>query len=538
MLAIVIGFPIALVIAWAFEMTPQGLKRTETADAANQRSTKRTWIYVVVIGGLLSVGLFFLGRYTAATKHTSSTAVSKESIAVLPFDNLSDDPENAYFAEGVQDEILTRLAKISDLKVVSRTSTERYKRTPDDLRQTAKQLGVTNILEGSVQKAGDQVRVTVQLINAMTDAHLWGESYDRKLTDIFKVESEIARSVAETLQAKLTGSAERVLASRPTEGSDAHELYLRGRYFWNRRTPSNLKTAINYFEQAIKKDPAYAVAYSGLADCYSLMPVYTNNPPREAIQRASAAAHRALELDDELAEAHTSLANTLVDDLQFPAAEQEFKRAIALNPNYATAHQWFGECLQCQARSDEALAELKWAQELDPLSLVINTVLGSTLSTTGHVDEAIEQTRRILELDPNFAPAFFALGGVLEDKGDLKGALEAYEKAKNISATPIRQAMVARLYVQTGRTAEARKILDDLTERSRHEFIQSYPLALIHLAFGNKEEALRLLEKAYEERGIQLVANSGSLKADKRLDPLLGDPRFDALVAKYMGQAK
>src|SRR5215212_3916820 len=227
---IVVGFPVALVLAWVFEFTPEGLKRTDVADAMPQtvRQQKHAWIYVVVVGAVLSVGLFCLGRYSAGGKNTSSQKTATESVAVLPFDNLSQDPQNAYFAEGIQDEILTRLAKIAELKVVSRTSTSRFKSAPGDLRQIAQQLGVTHILEGSVQKAGDQVRVTVQLINAMTDAHLWAESYDRKLTDIFAVESEIARTVAETLQAKLTGSAERVLASRPTGNPEAHQLYLRG----------------------------------------------------------------------------------------------------------------------------------------------------------------------------------------------------------------------------------------------------------------------------------------------------------------------
>jgi TolB-like protein/Tfp pilus assembly protein PilF len=551
-LLVILGFPIALVLAWAFELTPEGIKRAEDVDPNEPtRRTGRKVVGLLFVLTLIAAGLFGfrIWKKVGMTNQASSQSemgrlgeaslpAPAKSIAVLPFDNLSKDPENSYFSEGIQDEILTRLAKIAELKVVSRTSTLRFKSAPGDLRQIAQQLGVTNILEGSVQKAGDQVRVTVQLINASSDAHLWAESYDRKLTDIFAVESEIARTVAETLQAKLTGSAEHVLASRPTENPEAHQLYLKGRYFWNRRTEENIKKAINYFEQAIEKDPSYALAYAGLSDGYSLMPIYGNNPPREDIQRAIAAAHRALELDDGLAEAHTSLGNALVDDLQFPAADAEFKRAIALNPNYATAHQWYGESLQGQGRFEQALAELKIAHELDPLSIIINSVLGSNLGTAGRHDEAIQQFRRTLEMDPNFGPAQFMLGQIFEGKGDMKEALAAYEKARAISPTPIRLAMVARMYVITGRKAEARKILDDLTSRSQREFIQSYPLALIHLAFGEKEEALRLLEKAYEERGIQLGGNTGTLKADKRLDPLRGDPRFDTLVAKFMGQAK
>jgi adenylate cyclase len=537
---IILGFPVALAISWFYELTPEGLKRTAVADAMPKPRShvKHAWIYVVVLGALLSIGLFFLGRYTAGLNQASSSDATGKSIAVLPFDNLSDDPENSYFSEGIQDEILTRLAKIAQLKVVSRTSTLRFKTAPGDLRQIAQQLGVTNILEGSVQKAGDQVRVTVQLINAMTDAHLWAETYDRKLTDIFAVESDVARRVAGTLQAKLTGSAEHVLASRPTENEEAHQFYLRGRYFWNRRTYDNLKLAINYFQKAIEKDPSYALAYAGLADGYSLMPIYANNPPREDIARAIAAARTALELDDGLAEAHTSLANALVDDLQFKAAENEFKKAIELNPNYATTHQWYGECLQAQARFDEALSELQKAHELDPLSLIINAVLGACLGTTGHFDQAIQQFHRTLEMDPDFAPAIFMQAQVYEAKGDLTEALRLYEKAKSLSETPIRLAMIACIYAKIGKPEEARKILNNLSERKNREFVQSYPLALIHLALGEKEQALSLLEAAYEERGIQLGGNSNSLKADKRLAPLYGDPRFERLVARFMGTTK
>jgi TolB-like protein len=366
-----------------FELTPEGIKRTETADAMPTvtQKKKHVWIYVVVIGGLVSIGLFFLGRYSAinATPRQSEAAtVPSKSIAVLPFDNLSRDPDNAYFAEGVQDEILTRLAKVADLKVISRTSTQHFKSSPENLPQIAKQLGVMNILEGSVQKANDQVRVNVQLINALTDAHLWADTYDRKLTDIFAVESDIAKSIADTLQAKLSRSAEHVLASRPTENPEAHELYLKGRYFWNRRTGENIKKAADYFQQAIEKDPQYALAYSGLADCHVLLPVYPDlgSNPRDELPQAIGAAQKAVQLDDTLAEAHSSLARALASNLQLSAAVSEFKRAIELNPNYATAHQWFGECLQSQGRVEEGLAELKQAQELDPLSLIINSLLG------------------------------------------------------------------------------------------------------------------------------------------------------------------
>jgi adenylate cyclase len=263
---LLLGFPIALVLAWAFELTPEGIKRAEFASE-----------------------------------------LPEKSIAVLPFENLGDNPENAYFADGIQEEILMRLAKVADLKVVSRTSTVRYKRSPGSLREIATQLGVANVLEGSVQRAADRVHVNVKLIKAASDAHLWVEAYDQKLTDIFAVESEIAKTIVETLQAKLTGSEQHAIAAQPTQDTQTHQLYLKGRYFWNRRTGENLKKALAYFEQAAEKDPNYALAYAGMADSCSLIPIYSAGTSQEYHPRARAAAQKAVELDDTLAEAHTSL---------------------------------------------------------------------------------------------------------------------------------------------------------------------------------------------------------------------------------------
>ena len=537
---IIIGLPIALVLAWMFEITPQGIKRTETADAmpGTARQKKHTWIYVVVIGALLSIGLFFLGRYTAENKmengRPGGPSVPEKSIAVLPFDNLSRDPDNAYFAEGVQEEILTRLARVADLKVISRTSTQRFNSAPSDLRDIAKQLGVRHILEGSVQKANDQVRVNVQLINTATDAHLWADTYDRKLTDIFAVESEIAKSIADTLRAKLNSSAEHVLASRPTENPEAHELYLKGRYFWNRRTGVNLQKAVDYFERAIEKDPKYALAYSGLADCHVLLPVYPElgTYPRDEMPKALAAAHKAVELDDTLAEAHTSLGRALASDLQLSAATSEFKRAIELNPSYATARQWFGECLQSQGRVKDALAELKRAQEVDPLSLVNNALVGFALDTVGQSDEAIAQLHRTIEMDPSFANSHAMLGNVLEHKGQLLEASVEYEKANSLNADPINLAQLARAYFLIGRKAEAQQLWDKLKSLSQRQYVPAYSMALVQSAFGDKDEAIRLLEKSYEDHAPFDSSDLGWILIDYRLDPLRSDPRFKKLITR------
>src|SRR6266536_3534064 len=422
-LILVVGFPIALAFSWAFEITPEGIKLESEigADESITHHTGRKIVALTIVLAVVATGLLIFQfvrartwpeRQSNGSTSPSLATISNKSIAVLPFDNLSGDPQNAYFSEGVQDEILTRLAKIAELKVISRTSTQRFKSAPNDLRQIAQQLGVANILEGSVQKANDQVRVNVQLINALTDAHLWADTYDRKLTDIFAVETEIAKTVADVLQAKLTGSEQHVIAARPTENTEAHQLYLKGRFFWNKRTGNDLKKSIDYFEQAIAADPNYALAYAGVADGYVWLPGYTAGTPRDCYPKAAAAAKKALELDDTLAEARVSLALAIwLYDFDSSQAIREFQRAIELNQNYAIAHQQYGNnTLSALGRFDDAIVEGKRAVELDPLSLVINTDLGSDYYYARRYDEAIAQLRKTLEMDPRFYIAHLVLG--------------------------------------------------------------------------------------------------------------------------------
>jgi TolB-like protein/Tfp pilus assembly protein PilF len=533
-LLIVIGFPIGLIIAWAFELTPEGLRRTEAADAAPTRhSAHRAWIYVVVVAGAISVGLFFLGRYTSS-KQGEGGELPAKSIAVLPFENLSRDPDNAYFTEGIQEEILTRLAKIADLKVISRTSTQRFRSSPNNLPQIAKQLGVANILQGSVQKAADQVRVTVQLINATTDAHLWAESYDRKLTDIFTVESDIARTIADTLKAKLTGAEEQAIARRPTEVPEAYELYLKGRFFWSKRTGSDLRKAIDYFKQAIDKDPNYSLAYAGLADAYVLLPLYGAASSSDSFPQAEAAAKRALEIDDTLAEAHTSLAQVfLFYHLDFGSATREFERAIALNPNYATAHHWYGVGPPMSlGEFDKSIAELKRAQQLDPLSLIINSDLGAGFITARRYDDGIAQLRRTIEMDPHFYYAHWNLGEALELKGQLREAFAEYKKAAELDDDPLVLALLTQAYAKLGQRDEALKMLDQMQQLAARRYVPNYAFALVYIAFHEKEKAIDCLERAYRDRTGPDIT---SIKVDPMLDPLRGDQRFEALVEKVFG---
>src|SRR5207249_4567422 len=311
---------------------------------------------------LIVAGIAIFSRYRAR----STLAAPEKSIAVLPFENRSEDKANAYFADGIQDEILSRLSKIADLKVISHTSTQHYKSAPENLREIASQLGVAHILEGSVQKTGDSVRVNVQLIKAANDSHLWADTFDRKLTDIFSVESEVAKAIADTLKAKLTGAEEQLISARPTSDLTAYELYLKGRMLWEKRGGDNIRQPIAFYEQAITRHPNYAPAYAGLAEAYVILPIYTDASAREAYAKAKAAALKALQLDDKLAEAHNALAMVLFLYLDIAGSIPEFQRAIALNPNYATAHHWYGfNPLSTLGRFDEAIAESKRAVELD-----------------------------------------------------------------------------------------------------------------------------------------------------------------------------
>src|SRR6478672_7194290 len=400
-LILVVGFPIALAFSWAFEITPKGIVRESEVNpnASITHHTGRKIVALTIVLAVIATGLLIFQFIRARSTSSSAVTISNKSIAVLPFDNLSGDPQNAYFSEGVQDEILTRLAKIAELKVISRTSTQRFKSAPEDLRQIAQQLGVANILEGSVQKANDQVRVNVQLINAVTDAHLWAETYDRKLTDIFAVESEIAKSVADALQVKLTGPEKSSMAKTPTVNPEAYELYLKGRFFWNKRSVVELRKAIEYFNQAIAKDPNYALAYAGLADSYLLLPVYGAASTQEAVPPARAALKKALELDDSLAEAHASSGLLDLTEVRLDRAITELERAIELKPNYATAHHWLMFGRLALGHLDQAVEDGKRALELDPLSLIINADFAWAYFCVRRFDEAERQARKTLEID-------------------------------------------------------------------------------------------------------------------------------------------
>jgi TolB-like protein/Flp pilus assembly protein TadD/class 3 adenylate cyclase len=465
----------------------------------------------------------------------SGSALPEKSIAVLPFENLSEDKSNAYFAEGVQDEILTRLAKIGDLKVISRTSTQRYKSSPENLPEIAKQLGVAHILEGTVQKSGDNVRVAVQLIRAATDSHLWAETYDRKLTDIFAVESEIAKTIAESLRVKLSGTEQSAIAARPTENSEAHDLYLRGRYFVEKRTGDDFKRAIDYFNQAIAKDPNYALAYAGIADSYVLLPQYSNEQPGELFPKAKLAAEKALAIDSNLGEAHVSLGLVLQGvDLNLKEAKREFERALELNPNDAAAHYFLGLIVLAPwGQFDQAIAEVKRAIELDPFSVIMNANLGYCYFLARRYPEAIAQLRKATELDPNFPFTRAVLGVALELNGDSAEAIREYEKAYELEkgypagARHLGLVFLAHAYALQGERAKALQFLGQAQDlEQRHGGVPAYGLAVIYLGLGEKEQAIDWLERSYRAKETGIIR---MIKVDPLLDSLRGDPRFEKL---------
>jgi TolB-like protein/Tfp pilus assembly protein PilF len=533
---VALGFPFALVIAWAFEMTPEGMKRTEDVSPTEtipqwSRRKFAALILIIAVAAASLLGYQVFRTNPATPSATAAADAPPKSIAVLPFENLSRDPDNAFFAEGVQDEILTRLAKVADLKVISRTSTQRFKSAPSDLREIARQLGVANILEGSVQKANDQVRVNVQLINAVTDAHLWAEIYDRKLTDIFGVESETAKTIAETLQAKLTGSEQAAISKKPTANSEAYELYLKGRFFWNKRTSVDLPKSVEYFNQAISKDPNYATAYSGLADAYVLYPDYGVGAPDQFYPKAKEMALKALELEPSLGAPHAALGAVYTNfEHDFAKAIAEFDRAIELDPNYATAHQWKTTALTALGEFDRAIAEDHKAIALDPLSLIVNSDLAFNLINGHRFNEAVAQCRKTLEIDPDFHVVRGYLGEALQLQGKLAEALPEFRKGTAGIDEPIGQAMLAQACARAGLRDEAQEILRRLEERARTQFVSGYCPAIIRLSLGDKDGALAALEMAINQRAPEILA----VKYDPLLDDLQGDPRFDALVRKVL----
>lgn len=477
---------------------------------------------------LLAVGFFVLRR--GAHPDVTSSAVPRiASIAVLPLENLSNDPAQQYFVEGMTDEITTDLAKLPGIRVISRTSAMQYKGTHKTMPQIARELNVDAVVEGTVLRDGGRVRIRTQLIYAPADRHLWAQAYERDLKDVLTLQANLAQDIASEIQLKLTSQQRANLSARSVD-PEAHELYLQGRYFWNKRDQAGFTKAIDYFQQAIAKDPTYAAAYAGLADSYALSGGLYLLPVEQAIPRAQAAAEKALELDSNLAEAHASLGLIApFNDWNWADAKRHYERAIELDPNYATAHHWYAEgYLMPVGRAHEAIAEMRKAQELDPLSPVIATDLGKELYFVRKYDEALGELHRALELDPNFVSAHNWISDTLLEKRMYNDAKAELEKTKPLKEERIYIRQTAYLNARMGRRAEARAALAKSLQLSKGKQISSGAVALTYAALGDKDDSFQWLEKAYAERSSFMT----SLKYWSVFDRLRGDPRFIDLLRR------
>ena len=488
---------------------------------------RRLWTTLLVIpASALVLSLVILSVWLFRSPVRPPTGI--RSLAVLPLDNLSGDASQNYFADGMTDELITDLAQISALRVISRTSVMVYKGARKPLPQIARELNVDAVVEGTVLRSGDQVRITAQLIEASTDKHLWSRSYGGELRDTLALQNRVASAIADQIRINLTPREQAALKSAKAVNPEAYESYLKGRYFWNKRTAEGLKVALAYFKQAIEEDPKYAQAYSGLADTYALSGdwQYAVMTPKEAFPEAKAAALKALELDNTLGEAHNSLAFVLDGfDWDFDAAGKEFRRAIELNPGYATAHHWYAWHLSLLGRFDEAIAEMKRAQNLDPLSLIINADLAELLVLAHHYDESIAQSRKTIEMDPNFALAHNQLAQAYLQKRMYDEAVAELKKAVQLSGnSPTCVANLARAYVASGKRSEAEKLLGDLKKRSNPGYSNSPEIAIIYVSLGDTDQAMDWLEKGHQER-----FNPGVLLRPG-FDPLRSDLRFQRLA--------
>jgi TolB-like protein/DNA-binding winged helix-turn-helix (wHTH) protein/Tfp pilus assembly protein PilF len=500
----------------------------ESQDARLAVAPKRKpWLTQRVILALaLILSLLILAIWLFRPRGNVPTGI--RSLAVLPLENLSGDASQNYFADGMTDELITDLAQISALRVISRTSVMAYKGARKPLPQIARELNVDAVVEGSVLRSGDQVRITAQLIEASTDKHLWSQSYDGELRDTLALQSRVASAIADQIRINVTPQEQAALKNVRVVNPNAYESYLKGRYFWNKRTADGLKAALAYFQQAIEEDPQYAQAYSGLADTYALLGdwQYAVMTPKEAFPKAKAAAIKALELDSTLGEAHNSLAFVLdAFDWDLDAGGKEFRRAIELNPGYATAHHWYAWHLSVMGRFDEAIAEMRKAENLDPLSLIINADGAELLVIAHHYDESIAQSRKTIEMDPNFGLAHNQLAQAYLQKHMYSEAVAELQQAVRLSGnSPTCIANLARAYVASGNRSEAIKLLSDLKKRSIPGYSNGSEIATVYASLGDTDQAMNWLEKAYEER-----FNPGVLLRPG-FDPLRADPRFQNLM--------
>jgi TolB-like protein/DNA-binding winged helix-turn-helix (wHTH) protein/Tfp pilus assembly protein PilF len=506
--------------------------KTDEAPAAQNIPAKtqafsRRWIPVLITTALLIAGVAYFFIFKRRVARTPIIT----SIVVLPLQNLSGDPAQEYFADGMTDALIGDLAQLGALRVISRTSAMHYKGTNKSLPEIARELKVDAVVEGTVQRSGDRVHVRAQLIHAPSDSHLWTAEYDRDLRDAFDLQSEVARAIASEVRIKITPAEQRLLVSKRVIAREAIDNYLQGRYFLNSRTEQNMRKAIEFFQSAIQADPNYAQAYAGLADCYNQLGTVMIGvmPPSEARKTAEAAAKKALEIDNDVAEAHATLGYVNYFNWNWTTAEEEFKRSIELNPNYASAHSQYAYYLVALGRFDEAVAETNRAQELDPLSLSISAGRGFILENARRYEESIDQLRRVIAIDPNYYQAHWFLGLTYVANNQLPEAINEAEKAVEVSGrAPAALGVLGFAYGMAGKEREAQRVLNELLELQKRRYVPPMTFIYLYIGLGDKDQAFAWLEKSYEERSNHLAF----FKVSPTVDRLRSDPRFAQLLQR------
>ncbi len=492
-------------------------------DAALQRAMAKT------AADRFTTAAAFVTALTTA-RLAPGTRAPTTSLVVLPFANRSADPENEYFSDGLSEVLINALSKVNHFRVAARTSAFSFKGRDVDVREVGRTLDAANVLEGSVQRVGNRIRITAELISVHDGYHLWSEQYDRVLADVFAIQDEITLAIVDALKLQLRAGEATAVTKRHTENVNAYQLYLKGRYYWNQRSTPAFRKAIGYFEAAIAEDPGYALAYAGLADAFALIgdAGHTAVPPKEAFSKAMAGVLRALEIDDELAEAHTSLGHLKMHQFKWADAEREFKRAISLNRNYATAYHWYAIYLALQGQLHDAIVSIQRALELDPVSRPINTDLGVLFYYGRQFDRAIAQYRATLEMDPGFSRAYAGLGSAYAQQRAFDDAIRMYQKAIELSGDRSSIAGLGRAYALAGRRDDALGVIAELQQLSKERYITPYGIVLIYACLGLRDEAFHWLERAYEEGVGELIY----LNVDPFLDNLRPDRRFGAMLGR------
>ena len=533
-LVIIAGFPIAVVIAWAFELTPEGLKRTEIADAKYPlgRSPKRAWIYIVIIAGAISVGIFFLGRYTSP-KQREANELPGKSIGVLPFVDLSQAKDQEYFCDGISEEILDALAKVEGLRVVARTSSFSFKGKNADVAQIAQKLNVENVLEGSLRREGNRIRITAQLINARNGFHIWSETFERELQGVFAVQDEITRSIVDALKIKLAVAP----PAHAEQNTEAYDLYLQGLYFSNKSDEEQLRKALALFQHALDKDPTLSRAWTGIAKAwYWLADAYLK--PLEAYPAVESAATKALELNERDAEAHCYLSEAKrVLHWDPNGAERELKRALEIDANSSNAHLFSANLHLCSGDLDEVPREMHEAERLDPLSAIVSDLQASLYVNLDRLEDALSAVRRTLTIDPNYIYVEPTLARVYREQGKLDDALAIYLKAREMTHEPT--AGLAITYARLGRVSEARRVLQQLIDKANRSYVAGEQIATVFVALDDHDEAFRWLNRAVDEHSANIISTRRELR------PLHSDARFPELLrrmgidpAKVLGRQK